>query len=181
VNIRGIEDRFVPYSLPQQQFGSRPNNESLAKQLSNYLDPAGLVLDGVTISAFSKEGQLMKMQSGQKLVFYDKRIIDILKSTGAAKQAITVGTVVKGVGTGLGFVGIGLTWVQVGNGEKHWIEGSMDSVVGVIGMAAPGPGTAVALLYFMATQSNSYPDIYRDPRIVPMDNTYVSPSYPIIK
>jgi hypothetical protein len=29
-----------------------------------------------------------------------------------------------------------LTWIQVGTGEKHWIQGLLDSTMGVIGMAA---------------------------------------------
>jgi hypothetical protein len=165
----------------QQQTGGcppgTPCDQSLAQKASNYVDPAGLVVDGVLVTAFGSDGTVMKMQSGQRLVFTDPRIIKILKDAGAAKQAITLGTVLGKVGTGLGYAGIGLTWIQVGTGDKHWIQGTMDTAMGIVGMAAPGPGTVISVFYFMATQDYSAPQIYRDPRIVPMDNTYVAPSY----
>ena len=154
-----------------------PGGQSLAQQASNIADPAGLVLDGVLVTAFGADGTVMKMQSGQKLVFQDPRIIKILTQSGAAGKAITIGTVLGKVGTGLGVAGIGLTWVQVGQGDKHWIQGTMDTAMGIVGMAAPGPGTVVSVFYFLMTQDFSGPQIYRDPRIVPMDNTYVVPSY----
>lgn len=166
---------FIP--LPQQGCPPGTPCESLANKASDIIDPAGLVLDGVLVTAFNADGQVMKMQSGQKLVFHDKRIIEILTKSGAAGKAITIGTVLGKVGTGLGYAGIGLTWIQVGTGEKHWIQGTMDTAMGVVGMAFPGPGTVVSAFYFVMTMDYSGPQIYRDPRIVPMDNTYVAPSY----
>jgi RHS repeat-associated protein len=171
-----VEDFGVGAEGEQTQTGPCPKCPT-AQDLSNVVDPAGLVVDGVIVTAFGADGTVMKMQSGQRLTFTDPRIIKILKDTGAAKQAITMGTVLGKVGTGLGYAGIGLTWIQVGTGDKHWIQGTMDTAMGIVGMAAPGPGTVISIFYFMATQDYLAPQIYRDTRIIPMDNTYVAPSY----
>jgi hypothetical protein len=168
---------ITPKETNQTQNCPTGDCDNLAQKASDIVEPVGLIVDGVLITAFGADGTVMKMQSGQTLVFTDPRIIKILKDTSAAKQAITVGTVLGTVGTGLGVAGLGLTWIQVGQGSKHWITGAMDTTVGVVGMAAPGPGTVVSVFYFLMTQDYSGPQIYRDPRIVPSDKTYVAPSY----
>jgi hypothetical protein len=163
-----FEDRFRKNSTP-----------STAQNISSVYDPTSLIYDAVVVTAFSNNGTVMKMQSGQKLVFTNDKIIDILKSTGAARKAITIGTVLGSTGTVIGYGGMTLTGIQILQGDKHIIEGGMDitaGIVGILGVGAPGAGTIVSIMYFMATQSNSAHRIYRDPKIVPQDNTFVAPS-----
>jgi hypothetical protein len=154
--------------------------ESTTKEISNYIDPSSLTLDGATLAFLDTDGTLMKMQSGQKLKFHSKEIVKILMKNGAASKAITVGTVLGKTGSVLGAVGIVLTWVQVGQGDKHWVHGLADTTMGVIGIAIPGPGTVVSIFYFAMTSVDGRgpSSSFTDTGLVPLDNLYIVPTYP---
>lgn len=152
-----------------------------ADKTTEVADPSGLVIDGVSLGFLENNGTVMKMQSGQKLVFHNKEIIKILVKHGSASKAITVGTVLGKTGTVLAGAGIVLTWVQVYTGDKHWAHALMDTTVGIIGIAFPGPGTVVSIFYFAMTSvgdGRGPTSSFTDTGLVPLDNLYVAPTYP---
>jgi len=152
-------------------------------KINEVVNPVGLIVDGVSLTTLDDGGITLKMQSGQKLVFYEKRVIKEIIKSGAASKAITFGNVIGKLGTGFAIAGIGVTVIQVAAGDKHWAHGVADSTMGIIGILVPGAGTVVSIFYFAMTSAGTDPSIsssFIDTGLIPIDNVYVVPNYPKI-